>query len=446
MPAILRPFDAETEARFQLHYAERSIPFIRVSLPIAITLYLFFLFWDYAIDASQLGMTIGVRLAFSVLLLAIFGLTFVDGFERWAQRILCAIVIVGAAGVLLVLHLLPEGFTYGLGGVLLVIMFACGFIRLLFRQALVACVAILATANGFLLVHGSAPFDYFNANFFLVSASIIGLSYTALLEWMDRRAFHFEEALREEKRATDRVLRNFIPDRIADRLRGGEKNIAEAVGEGTVLFADLVGFTSLTQRLAPGHLVEILSDIFNTLDNIAERKGIEKVKTIGDNYMVVGGVQNPSPKSAEAVAEFALEALDAITEYAENKELPLQFRIGMATGSLVSGVIGTKVPIFDLWGETVNLASRLESEGAPGTIQVSESTYWRLHQSFEFEERGLVRFKGDIEVMAYQLNGRKPALPSVAKNLADAGSDRLVRLDSLSRRRFELRLPDESFA
>ena len=146
---------------------------------------------------------------------------------------------------------------------------------------------------------------------------------------MERRAFQFEVALRAEKLTSDSILRNFIPDRIANRLKDGDSNIAEAVGEATVLFADLVGFTQLTQRLAPGHLVEILSDVFGELDRIAEAKGVEKVKTIGDNYMVVGGVQQPSPESAEMVAEFAIEALQAIERYAHAKELPLKFRIGV---------------------------------------------------------------------------------------------------------------------
>ena len=243
---------------------------------------------------------------------------------------------------------------------------------------------------------------------------------------MERRAFQFEVALRAEKLTSDSILRNFIPDRIANPLKDGDSNIAEAVGEATVLFADLVGFTQLTQRLAPGHLVEILSDVFGELDRIAEAKGVEKVKSIGDNYMVVGGVQQPSPESAEMVAEFAIEALQAIERYAHAKELPLKFRIGMATGSLVSGVIGTKVPIFDLWGETVNLASRLESHGIIGGIQCSESTYWRLHQDFEFEERCEIHLKGYLHVKAYILTGRK--IRSTAPALPRSGTRPLPRL------------------
>lgn len=215
--------------------------------------------------------------------------------------------------------------------------------------------------------------------------------------------------MRKEKKVSDTMLRDFLPDRIKQRLREGERSIAEAVGEATVLFADIVGFTALSHRLAPGHLVELLSDIFTRFDEIAERNRVEKVKTIGDSYMVVAGVRTPWTRSANAVAEFAIEALAFVKEYSEKNDLPLQVRIGMATGAVVSGVIGTRVPIFDLWGETVNVASRLEAEGVPGAIQVSESTFWRLRGQYEFQERGLLKLKHGMTVNAYLLTGRKVA-------------------------------------
>jgi class 3 adenylate cyclase len=402
-------FAPEKEVRFQRRYAERSIPFIRVSLPIAVTLYLFFIAWDFYIDQTTLLYTMAVRLPFSFFAVAVFGFTFLKSFERWSQIILSITVVLGAAGVMLVLAILPNGFTFGTPGLLLVIMYACGIIRLLFLPALMTCVTIVALANVVLALKQASPFEVFNTNVFLVSASIIGLSYTALLEWMERRAFRLEDGMRKEKKASDDMLRDFLPDRIKERLREGERSIAEPVGEATVLFADIVGFTALSHRLAPGHLVELLSDIFTRFDEIAERHSVEKVKTIGDSYMVVAGVRTPWPRSAMAVAEFAIEALAFVKDYSDTNDLPLQVRIGMATGAVVSGVIGTRVPIFDLWGETVNLASRLEAEGIPGAIQVSESTFWRLRAHYEFQERGTLKFKHGLSVNAYLLTGRKVA-------------------------------------
>jgi adenylate cyclase len=421
--SILARFKGDREARFRARYAERSIPFIRVSLPLAATLYLLFLAWDYCIDPGALLYTLAVRLPFSFFAVAVFGLTFLKTFERWSQGVLCATVVLGATGIVLVLAILPEGFTYGVPGLLLVIMYACGAIRLMLAAATVACVAIIALANAMLAIKGASVFQFLNTNVFLIAASVIGLSYTALLEWTERHAFELEEDLRQDKQASETLLRNFLPDRIMSRLREGERSIAEAVGEATVLFADIVGFTPLTHRMAPGHVVEVLSDIFNRFDEIADRTGVEKVKTIGDSYMAVAGgggggeggevacaaAPPPSPRNAEAMAEFAIEALAFVREYAGDQDLPLQVRIGMATGSLVSGVIGTHVPIFDLWGGPVNDASRLQQEGIPGAIQVSETAYWRLRNKYEFQDRGSLKLKHGEHINAFLLTGRKVA-------------------------------------
>jgi class 3 adenylate cyclase len=402
-------FEADKEARFRARYAQRSIPFIRVSLPLAATLYLLFLAWDYFIEPSTLLYSLSVRLPFSFVAVAVVGLTFLESFERWSQRILCGTVILGAAGIVMVLGILPEGFTYGTPGLLLVIMYACGATRLMLVAATTACGAIIVLANAMLAYKGASAFQFLNTNVFLVSASVIGLSYTALLEWTERHAFSLEEGLREDKQASEKLLRSFLPERIMQRLRDGERSIAEAVGEASVLFADVVGFTSLAHRMAPGHLVEVLSAIFTRFDEIADARGVEKVKTIGDCYMAVAGVRSPTPRSAEAMAEFAIEALAFVRSYAEENELPLQVRIGMSTGSLVSGVIGTHVPIFDLWGGPVNDASRLQQEAIPGSIQVSESTYWRLRNKYEFQERGSLTLKHGEQINAYLLTGRKVA-------------------------------------
>jgi len=404
---FLKQFTPENEARFRLEYAARSIAFVRVSLPIAGALYLGYLFWDYYIEPDQLFYMLGARLICVVIAAAVFGLTYHPSFVRWSQLILGLTAMIGTTGILVVLHALPDGFSYGAATILLGIMFSCGLLRLLFVPAALTCLAILLMSNAAMYMAESSEFVFVNANFVLVSAIIIGLAYTMILEWKERSTFEFKMELKKEKKVSDAMLRNFLPERIVDRLKQGENSIAEAVGEATVLFADLVGFTTLTNRLAPGHLVEILSDIFIKLDELSEAKGVEKVKTIGDNYMVVGGVRNPSPESAEAVVEFAIEALNAINQYAMERELPLRMRIGIATGAVVSGVIGTKVPAFDLWGETVNLASRLESEGTDNTIQVSEATYWRLQHLYEFEDRGEIEMKGGLKAQAYILKGRK---------------------------------------
>ncbi len=423
----------EEERHFRARYAQRSVPYIRVSLPLAAALYLLFLGWDYYIDPASLVYTLSVRLPFSFFAVVVFSLTFLKSFERWLQPILCITVVLGATGIVLVLAILPNGFNFGIPGLLLVVMYACGATRLLTNTAIVACISIITITNGVLYHTNADDFQIVNTNFFLISASLIGLAYTGLLESMERVTFKLEEGLRQDKIASDKMLRNFLPDRIMMRLRNGETTIAEGVGEATVLFADICGFTSLTHRLAPGHVVELLGDLFTKFDEISDSTGVEKVKTIGDSYMVVAGIQNSSPtnrrhgeqhrkdavvagiqnalpKNADAVAEFAIEVLAFVHAYAKEKNIPLQVRIGIATGSVVSGVIGTRVPIFDLWGAPVNHAARLQEEAPPDTILVSESTYWRLHNNYEFEDKAVLTLKHGEKINAYRLTSRKSAM------------------------------------
>ena len=195
---------------------------------------------------------------------------------------MCGTVILGATGITLVLFLMPEGFRLGTSAIVISIMFACGLARLLFWPAFVACASILGITNGLMYAQGATAFDYFNANFFLVIASIIGLTYAGMLEATERRGFTLEGAERDARRRTGAILRRLFPARIAEKVREGESNIAESFSEGIVMVADIAGFVSQSQHLAPGHAVEILSAIFSRLDEVARHKGIESIRTFGD--------------------------------------------------------------------------------------------------------------------------------------------------------------------
>lgn len=213
-------------------------------------------------------------------------------------------------------------------------------------------------------------------------------------------------ALEEERLKTETLLTNALPKLIAKRMKDGEHTIADSHAEAVVLFADMVGFSQLAQRLTPRHIVELLNELFTRFDRLAEQRGIEKIKTIGDCYMAVGGLFADSNTEVENVLEFALEMRDTCKEMGNHAEFPIDLRIGIATGQIISGVIGERRTAFDIWGQTVNLASRMESTGRKGEIQVSESTYWRLRDRYEFEKReGLVLKEGDV-VTTYFLLGR----------------------------------------
>ncbi len=216
-----------------------------------------------------------------------------------------------------------------------------------------------------------------------------------------------EEALRYQQQQTDRLLLNILPATIAERLKKDQRTIAEHFAEVSVLFADIVGFTELSARISPTELVHMLNAIFSQFDYLVERHGLEKIKTIGDAYMVVGGIPIPKPDHAEAIAEMAIDMQTTMVQFNAETGQNFRMRIGIHTGPVTAGVIGVKKFIYDLWGDTVNTASRMESHGIPGEIQVTEATYERLRDRYYFEQRGAIAVKGKGEMQAYLLKSHK---------------------------------------
>jgi class 3 adenylate cyclase len=198
-----------------------------------------------------------------------------------------------------------------------------------------------------------------------------------------------------EREKSERLLLNVLPASIAARLKQTEGVIADGFPEVTVLFADIVDFTGRSEQITPEQVVEVLNDLFSTFDQLTRRHGLEKIKTIGDAYMVVGGLPEPRTDHAEAVADMALAILREVAGRSDPGGRPLQVRIGIDTGPVVAGVIGTSRFSYDLWGDTVNTASRMESHGIPGCIQVTGRTYRRLRDRYRFQRRGPIPVKGE---------------------------------------------------
>jgi class 3 adenylate cyclase len=222
-----------------------------------------------------------------------------------------------------------------------------------------------------------------------------------------RRALDAEHRLlMAERERSERLLRNVLPDPIAERLKETSEPIAEAHPEVTVLFADLAGFTELSEGMDPAAIVKMLDDLFSRFDALARERGIEKIKTIGDAYMVAAGVPLARPDHAEAVADMALAMLDEVGRARSPEGSMLGIRIGIDSGPVVAGVIGREKFSYDLWGDTVNTASRMASSGVTGGIQVTARTYRRLEGSFRFERRGMIPVKGKGEMETYLLRGR----------------------------------------
>ncbi len=216
-----------------------------------------------------------------------------------------------------------------------------------------------------------------------------------------------EETLRAEREKSERLLLNILPAAIAEQLKQGRSKIADGFDEVTILFADIVNFTQLSEKISPAELLELLNEIFSAFDELTDRHKLEKIKTIGDAYMVAGGLPEPRKDHAEAIAEMALDMQQEINRFNLKHGTELNLRIGINTGPAIAGAIGTKKFIYDLWGDAVNTASRMESHGIPGYIQVTESTYDLLRGKYLFEERGMIQVKGKGEMMTYLLAGRK---------------------------------------
>ncbi len=213
------------------------------------------------------------------------------------------------------------------------------------------------------------------------------------------------QELEVEQARSERLLLNTLPAAIAKRLKVGESVIAEQYEHVTVLFADLVDFTQVAERMPPKRLVEVLNEIFSEFDQLSDRHELEKIKTIGDAYMVVGGLPEPNPYHAETVAAMALDMVTVLKAFNARTGETLKLRIGMHSGSVVAGVIGMKKFTYDLWGDTVNLASRMESQGEAGQIQLSPVTYELIKSRFDCVPRGPIEVKGKGEMITYFLVG-----------------------------------------
>lgn len=227
--------------------------------------------------------------------------------------------------------------------------------------------------------------------------------------------------LAEEQKKSERVLFNVLPSSIAERLKRNEGLIADGYADVTVMFADLVNFTQLTEQMSPEQMVGLLNTVFSGFDELSEKYGLEKIKTIGDAYMVVGGLTRERPDYAADVVNMGMEMIDFVNKHPLAAKRNLGVHVGIATGPVVAGVIGTKRFIYDLWGDTVNIASRLTDDAKSGHILTDRLTYNRLRHEYLFEPPNVLNVKGKGEMTSYRLVGR-------ADSLAEAGKNNIFKL------------------
>jgi len=325
------------------------------------------------------------------------------------------------ASQLLMSLLLPFALQWSLGGfanssAVALWAFTCPIGALLFvgaRQAVpwflafAGLVALSGAIDPAISTHAPDIPQGVQVAFFVLN--VLGVTTTAyvLLQYFVRARERALAELGVERAKSERLLLNVLPESIAARLKESDEVIAEGFDSATVLFADIVGFTPLAQRLEPAATVDLLDRIFAHWDALAESHGLEKIKTIGDAYMVAGGIPQPRPDHAEAIAEMALAMGAEVERCAAEAGVPLQVRVGIDSGPVVAGVIGRAKFSYDLWGDTVNTASRMESHGLPGEIQVTERVCERLRERYELSQRGTIEVKGKGPMTTYLLLRRR---------------------------------------
>jgi adenylate cyclase len=217
----------------------------------------------------------------------------------------------------------------------------------------------------------------------------------------------YNQLLDAEKQRAEQLLLNILPPSIADRLQQGERNIADKFDEATVLFADIINFTPLSEKYSAEEIVRMLNEVFSAFDTLADKYGVEKIKTMGDSYMAACGIPIQRPDHASAMADMALDMLTILQDFNARSQEQLNIRIGIHSGPIIAGVIGAKKFIYDLWGDTVNTASRMESHSEPGKIHVTGTVYQSLQGSYTFQDRGEIEVKGKGNMNTYFLLGKK---------------------------------------
>jgi class 3 adenylate cyclase len=408
IPAI-DSFPPETEAEFRHDYFVKSLLVNRWAFMAGGLMIAAFGLVDFFAIPVSLPQVMVLRVLCVSTAFGLFALTYHSDYERWMKPASAlAAYLVGAffIGMVLVTDEMELGHSYYIFGTMLVIFFIYTISRLRLRYAAAAGWAIFLTGQIALVLPSvfeepTQRFAFILANAFIFFANLMGMLAAAYSEQAFRRDFYQQRQIAAEHERAERLLLNILPAPVAERLKHNEQ-VADHFEQASVLFADIVDFTPLSASSTPAQIVDLLNDVFSAFDTLTEKYGLEKIKTIGDCYMVVSGIPQPRPDHALALAEMALEMHGAIAHLR-----PLCLRIGIHSGPMMAGVVGLKKFIYDLWGDTVNVASRMESNGLPGRIRVTEATYDLLKDRFTLSDRGEIPIKGKGLMRVYLLDGRR---------------------------------------
>jgi class 3 adenylate cyclase len=410
-------FPQEIEKQFLEDYRVNTLSVTRYALALGALLYGLFGILDiYAVPMSKetvWAIRFGIVVPVFTLILAS---TYFKRFQAYIQPLMCAGAAIAGLGIVAMISITREvefGSRFYVTGLLLVSMWAYGLSRLLFRYALIAnlIIAVGYEINSIwvkgLLETETGTVIFIIYNFFFLGANVLGAFTSYYLERYSRREFLQKFNIRFQRDQVDSLLHNVLPGWIADKLKKGDKTIAEEFESASVLFADIVNFTPISAKFGPREVVQMLDDVFSLFDELVEKHGVEKIQVAGDGYMAAAGVPSPRPDHARVLARLALDMLKRVHEgnFLGGKH-PIELRIGLNSGSLIAGVIGRR-KVFAVWGDMVNTASRMESHGVRNRIQITRAAYELLKDDFECEYVGEIHVKGKGQMEVWLLLDEK---------------------------------------
>jgi class 3 adenylate cyclase len=414
-------FPEDLESAYRIDFANRAIKMQRHFIAFGFILYGLFGILDYYAMPRTHQTAWMLRAVVEPLIVVLYLATYK---QAWLKHMfwLINLWMLGMNITILVMIAVAQqselAFTFYPIGLMLVLIsgyVASGHLGYASLQGWLATISyiIVGVLEQHLLMGNSTLYKFFILNFFIFGSNAIGMMLGYTLERTNRLAFLqrliIEQQNREaeELRAeSERLLLNILPAPVAERLKRGE-TVADYYENTAILFADIENFTPFSAEKSPGEIVDLLNQIFSAFDQLTEKYRLEKIKTIGDAYMVVSGVPVPRSDYLEALVELAFEMQRKMESFRQEKLCDFNLRIGINAGPVVAGIIGFMKFSYDLWGDTVNVASRMESFGLPGKIQVTEDVYQKLKQKYHFEERGKIPIKGRGEMFVYFLTGEK---------------------------------------
>jgi class 3 adenylate cyclase len=407
-------FPEEIEKQFRVDYHKSTRSSTRIALVLGLFLYSLFGVLDiYAVPISRDTVWFIRYIIVAPVTVLVLITSYIDLFQKYIQTLMCVVVAVSGLGIVAMIAITREaefGNRFYFTGLILICMWAYGLLRLRFWYAVLANLIIMvgykyATIGIKQLLESETGIVIFIMhNFFFLGANVIGMFTSYTLERYTRRDFLQKSTITMQRDQADQLLFNILPERIAEKLKQSNDIIAEEFDSASVLFTDIVGFTPISASFDPHAVVNMLNELFSRFDELVDKYDVEKIQVAGDGYMVAAGVPTPRPDHAVVLARLAFDML----VYVKGEEFlggrhPLEIRIGLNSGPLIGGVIGRKKYYYAIWGDTVNTASRMESHGQSGKIQITRATYELLKDDFECEYIGQIPIKGKGQMDAWHL-------------------------------------------